>query len=96
MRKIYCNGSDKLSNFFNEIGIGNHNQENSHLIASGNLGYLNGTSVTDSYYVDKGGLFDCKISSPFGYREVSVDYFIDYHRRRLNGENVEINNYEIF
>lgn len=83
MRKIYCDGSDKLSNFFNEIGIGGRNQENSHLVASGNMGYLNGTSDIDAYYVDKGGLFDCKIAPPFGYKKVSIDEFINYHRERL-------------
>lgn len=83
MRKIYCDGSDKLSNFFNEIGIGNHNRENSHLIASGNSNYLNGTSETDAYFIDKEGLFDCKIAPPFGYKKVSIDEFINYHRERL-------------
>jgi len=83
MKKIYCNGSDKLSNFFNEIGIGNHNLENSHLVASGNLGYLNGSSTIDAYYIDEDGLFDCKCAPPIGYTEVSVEEFINYHRERL-------------
>jgi hypothetical protein len=89
MEKIYTHGSDKLSNFFNEIGIGNHNQENSHLIASGNSNYLNGTAVTDAYFIDKDGLFDCAISPPFGYKNVSVEEFINSHRERLKQRKMD-------
>jgi hypothetical protein len=99
MEKIYTRGhSELLGEFFSEIGIGRNNRSNKHLIADGHLGFFTGDS-SNYYHVNKFGLFDLTIIEPVGYIEVSVEYFIDYHRRRLNGEIVEtdeINNYEIF
>lgn len=100
MEKIYTNGCQKLSQFFNEIGIGgNDNSKRHSLLGIGyGGGYLMGTTESE-YFVDEKGLFQAKRKAPNDYIEVTVEYFIDYHRRRLNGEigvSTEINNYEIF
>jgi hypothetical protein len=100
MEKIYTNGCKRLAEFFNEIGIGDDDNSKRHSLLGRGYGgnYLMG--ITDSdYFVDEDCLFQAKGCAPDGYVKVKVEYFIDYHRRRLNGEieqSKEINNYEIF
>jgi len=86
MRKICTTGHIELKNFFNEIGIGIHNRENTHLVAPGNCGWLNGDTSETYYYVDSEGRFECSEEYPSrkGYSIVPIPEFIEYHRERLN------------
>jgi hypothetical protein len=99
MEKIYTQGCNKLSDFFNEIGIGGDDNSKRHsLLGIGyGGGYLMGTTDSD-YFVDENGLFQAKRYAPDGYVKVKVDYFIEYHRNRLAGTlpAKEISNYEIY
>ena len=86
MRKICTTGHIELKNFFNEIGIGRENNENTHLVAPGNCGWLNGDVSNTYYYVDSEGRFECSEEYPSkkGYSIVPIPEFIEYHRERLN------------
>ena len=86
MRKICTTGHMELQNFFNEIGIGRENNENTHLVAPGNCGWLTGYASDTYYYVDSEGRFECgdEYPSKKGYSIVPIPEFIEYHRERLN------------
>jgi hypothetical protein len=97
MEKIYTYGCDKLKEFFKKIGIW-YGGKNTHLIGKGYGGWLAGGSNLN-YYVDEKGLFQATERNLKYYHYVSIEYFIEYHTKRLNGEigqSKEINNYEIF